>query len=181
MKRIAVIVFTTTVLLSSCGVEESTVQTIIEPPIAKTLESYDVDKVDLGLITVSEPVEEPTSEVEEVEEVEVAEPIEFRVTAYCPCEKCCGRWALNRPKDENGNPIVIGAWNKELTTNYSVASPLPFGTKIDLGELGVVEVQDRTADWVVDKFGENIIDIYMTNHDEARQFGLQYIEGTLIN
>ena len=24
----------------------------------------------------------------------------FRLTAYCPCSKCCGKWGKNRPTDE---------------------------------------------------------------------------------
>lgn len=120
--------------------------------------------------------------VEEIELEEVPEPIPltFRVTAYCACEKCCGKWALNRPLDENGEPIVYGASGEELVAGYSVASPLEFGTKIELDELGVVEVQDRTAQWVVDEFGIFIIDIYMTDHDEAWNFGEKYLEGFII-
>lgn len=42
--------------------------------------------------------------VESVETV-TAEPtyteIELTATAYCPCEKCCGVWATNRPLDDN--------------------------------------------------------------------------------
>ena len=33
----------------------------------------------------------------------------FDLTAYCSCEKCCGIWAKNRPMDENGEQIVLGA------------------------------------------------------------------------
>lgn len=119
----------------------------------------------------------------EVEE-EVQENIEvvvFRVTAYCPCEICCGEWAKKRPIDENGNPIVVGAAGVELVDRVSVASPLPFGTKVDLDGIGVVEVQDLTAKWVVEKHGENIIDIYMTDHDTAWNFGVKYIEGVILN
>lgn len=118
---------------------------------------------------------------EEVVAVVEPELIEYRVTAYCPCEECCGEWAKNRPLDENGEPIVYGAWwGKELTDKYSAASPMAFGTKVNLEGYGVVEVQDRTAKWVVDRFGENIIDIYMTDHDEAAAFEVQYLKGEII-
>ena len=30
----------------------------------------------------------------------------FKLTAYCSCSLCCGKWANNRPVDENGNEIV---------------------------------------------------------------------------
>ena len=34
---------------------------------------------------------------------------EYRITAYCACEKCCGEWAKNRP-----GGIVVGAAGIEL-------------------------------------------------------------------
>lgn len=98
------------------------------------------------------------------------EPLgEYRITAYCACEKCCGEWALNRP-----NGIVYGAAGVELEAGVSCASPLPFGTVVEIEGLGEYIVHDRTAQWVVDKYGENLIDIYFSNHEAALEFGLQY-------
>jgi 3D (Asp-Asp-Asp) domain-containing protein len=116
----------------------------------------------------------------ELEAVEEVKSVTYRVTAYCACEKCCGKWALNRPVDENGNPIVRGAGGVELVNGYTVASPLPFGTKIELEGYGIVEVQDRTAKWIVEKYGENIIDIYIDDHDKAWNFGVKYLEGEVV-
>jgi 3D (Asp-Asp-Asp) domain-containing protein len=125
-------------------------------------------------VTVTEPEPEETEETEEPEMTEVEpEAIEslgeFRVTAYCACEKCCGEWALNRP-----NGIVLGAAGVELKAGVSCASPLPFGTVIEIEGLGEYVVQDRIAQWVVDKYGENLIDIYFDDHEAASKFGLQY-------
>ena len=120
-----------------------------------------------------EPI--PSSTIESVE----AENITFRVTAYCPCEICCGKWASMRPIDENGNPIVFGASGFPLESYVSCASTFPFGTQIELDGIGTVEVQDRTATWLVDKYGENIIDIYMEDHEAAKEFGVQYVEGVI--
>ena len=39
----------------------------------------------------------------------------FRLTAYCSCSLCCGKWANNRPVDENGNEIVYGSIGERLT------------------------------------------------------------------
>ena len=115
---------------------------------------------------------------EAVEEVE-AESTTFRVTAFCSCEKCCGEWANNRPVDENGQPIVYGASGEQLVDWYSCASPLEFGTQIELDGIGVVEVHDRTAQWVVNKYGSNLIDIYMNDHQQALEFGVKYVEGVI--
>lgn len=93
---------------------------------------------------------------------------EYRVTAYCSCEKCCGKWALNRPKG-----IVYGAAGVELKAGVSVASTLPFGTVVEIEGLGEYTVQDHPAQWVVKKYGENIIDIYFDDHEAACAFGLK--------
>ena len=134
-----------------------------------------IEPVDVASDYIIRPLKETIApEVIEIpEETEVeAEPEslgEFRVTAYCACEKCCGKWALNRP-----NGIVYGAAGVELEAGVSCASPLPFGTVIEINGLGEYIVQDRIAQWVVDKYGENLIDIYFDDHEAAKQFGLQY-------
>lgn len=114
-----------------------------------------------------EPVEPPL-----VEEPAEPEPVllgSFRITAYCSCEICCGKWAENRP-----DGIVYGASGEELVAGVSCASPLPFGTVVEIEGVGTYIVQDRTSSWVVDKYGENLIDIYFDDHEAAREFGLQY-------
>lgn len=117
--------------------------------------------------------EEPTQSVIPMPEVTVEpEPEylgEFRITAYCSCEICCGKWAENRP-----DGIVYGASGEELVAGVSCASPLPFGTVVEIEGVGTYIVQDRTSSWVVDKYGENLIDIYFDDHEAAREFGLQY-------
>lgn len=102
----------------------------------------------------------------------------YRVTAYCACETCCGKWATNRPVDENGLPIVNGASGVRLKSGISCASPLPFGTTIKLDGYGEVVVHDRTAKWIVEKYGENILDLYFDNHQEALEWGVRYLEGS---
>ena len=108
-----------------------------------------------------------------VEESVEPEPVllgSFRVTAYCSCEKCCGEWAKNRP-----NGIVYGAAGVELKAGVSCASPLPLGTVVEVEGLGEDIVQDRPAQWVIDKYGENQIDIYFDNHEAASAFGLKQL------
>lgn len=162
-------------LLASCGRNTTTTPIVedVQQPQVIIVEEI-VEQVELEPIVEVEP--EPTTEPSETVEPTT---VTYRVTAYCPCEKCCGKWGKNRPLDENGEPIVIGAWGVRLVDRYSVASPMAFGTTVELAGIGVVEVQDRTAKWIVDKYGENIIDLYMTDHEEARRFGVQYIEGVI--
>lgn len=114
---------------------------------------------------------QPTQSVIPMPEVTVEPEYlgEFRITAYCSCEICCGKWAENRP-----DGIVYGASGEELVAGVSCASPLPFGTVVEIEGVGTYIVQDRTSSWVVDKYGENLIDIYFDDHEAACAFGLQY-------
>ena len=108
---------------------------------------------------------------EPMPEIIVEEPVRrlhgsCRITAFCACSVCCGEWANNRPLDENGNPIVYGASGKELTPGVSVACSLPYGTKLEIDGLpGTYVVEDRTAEWIQDKYNGMTVDIYMSTHE----------------
>lgn len=141
---------------------------------ATTKEIINVEESATPTIFFSDEVQEiePTT-TETVLEPEEAEPVSlgvYRITAYCACEKCCGEWAKNRP-----NGIVKGAAGIALTPGYSAASPLPFGTELYIEGYGDVVIQDRTAQWVIDKYEGKIVDIYFDNHDEALEFGCKWL------
>ena len=169
MKNSTLIGIAAGLLLTGCNTQ---------PPVA-------VEAVPTRPISIVEKVvpekEEPIELVEEIPVIEPIESTEFRVTAYCSCEKCCGKWASLRPLDENGNPIVLGASGEVLAPGISCASTYPFGTEINLDGIGTVIVEDRTADWVVEKYGENIVDIYFDDHQTALNFGLKYVEGVVLD
>lgn len=115
----------------------------------------------------------PSTAPQEPETAPEPEPVllgTYRITAYCSCEICCGEWAKNRP-----GGIVYGAAGVELKPGVSCASPLPFGTVVEIEGLGEYTVQDRMAQWVIDKYGEKLIDIYFDDHEAAKSFGLQYL------
>lgn len=115
--------------------------------------------------------EEPqTQEAMINEEPEPQEPewIEVEATAYCPCEKCCGKWALNRP-----DGIVYtasGAVAQEGVTIAADWSVLPVGTVIYIEGYGTRTVQDKGA-----AVKGNAIDVYFESHDEALVFGRQTV------
>ena len=122
---------------------------------------------------------EKTSIVEPIKEEEPPiEWIEFKATAYCSCEKCCGYWATVRPTDENGKPIVYGATGLILSQGTSVAadtSIYPIGTRLEIEGMGVYIVQDRGGAIV-----GNSIDIYFEDHDAAVEFGVQTLKVRII-
>lgn len=91
----------------------------------------------------------------------------FLVTAYCPCEICCGKWALNRPDGivytSNGSTAEEGI---TIAADWNVLSP---GTIVYIDGLGLRTVQDEGSAIV----GKHI-DVYMDEHQKAAEFGAQY-------
>lgn len=102
----------------------------------------------------------------------------YTITAYCPCEICCGWYALNRPLDDNGEPIIYtasGARAEAGTTIGVDPYSIPLGTDVWFegpdGELNDYTAQD-TGSMVIG----NHIDLYFDSHEEACNWGLQYRE-----
>ena len=139
-------------------------------------------------VTETAPVTEPETAPESIPEIIPEEPVtypidrepdnlwslgEFKITAYCPCEKCCGYWATVRPADENGEPIVYTASGKIAVQGVTVAadtSILPFGTVLVIGGHEYT-VQDRGG-----MVKGNHVDIYFDSHEAAKEWGTQYME-----
>ena len=147
----------------------------VEPKTAQINPPVEFEPVPWLEYTVVKSAPEPAAE--SPEPVKVPEPEgpvllgTYRITAYCSCEICCGEWAKNRP-----GGIVYGAAMTELKPGVSCAAPsLPFGTEITVEGLGDFVVQDRPSQWVVDRFGDEQIDIYFSSHEAAEAFGLKYL------
>lgn len=102
----------------------------------------------------------------------------FKITHYCSCEKCCGKWALNRP-----DGVVKTASGADAKAGRTIAvdtSIIPFGTEVvvryDDGSEAVYVAED-TGSAVMGKH----IDVYMDDHDAAWNAGLKYGEVLIIN
>lgn len=98
---------------------------------------------------------------------------EFKLTAYCSCETCCNKWALNRPVDENGKDIVYGAIGERLKEGYSIAvdpTVIPYGTEVMING-HTYKAQDCGG-----AIKGNRIDIYFESHQAALNFGVRYAE-----
>ena len=136
------------------------------------LTRYEPSKSIVGDFEVE--VNEQVEESSELLTVKEPEPETYTITAYCSCEIYCGEWATKR-----GDGPVIGAYGVELTPWYSVATPLPFGTKLKI-DGRTYEVQDTTASWIVDRYAGRIIDIYVgDSHEEALKWGKVEMEVTI--
>lgn len=80
---------------------------------------------------------------------------EYRISAYCPCEKCCLK--------SDG----ITASGTQATAGRTAAmNGVPFGTKI------VIDGHEYTVEDRGGGLGSKIIDIYFDTHDEALNSGL---------
>ena len=82
----------------------------------------------------------------------------FKLTAYCNCVICCGKWA--------GGPTASGTAPVEGRT--VAMAGVPFGTKLII-DGKIYTVEDRGT-----PYGH--VDIYMNSHDECNQFGVQYTD-----
>ena len=85
----------------------------------------------------------------------------YTVTAYCPCGKCCGRWA--------GGPTASGV-RPQAGVTLAAPRSIPFGTRLHLPGLGPRIVQDRTA-----RRYDGRLDVFMRTHAEALRFGIRRI------
>ena len=99
---------------------------------------------------------------------------EFRITAYCPCEYCCGKYADGITA--NGHVIKRG--------DKFVAAPsaIPFNTKMDIPVYGKqIKVLDRGGVIEERKHNHRRLDIYFHSHREAKQWGIRYYRVKVYN
>lgn len=84
------------------------------------------------------------------------------LTAYCPCEKCCGKWSF---LDHGGT--ACGERAAEGVT-VAMAPEIPFGTEILIDGVGRRICQDRG-----NAIGTGRIDVYFESHEDALNFGMK--------
>ena len=84
----------------------------------------------------------------------------FKVTAYCPCSKCCGKYSNGKTSS-----------GKKAQANHTVAAStqFSFGTKLLINGK-VYTVEDRGGAIKGDK-----IDVYMNTHSQALAWGVKYL------
>lgn len=96
---------------------------------------------------------------------------EFKVTAYCPCVKCCGIWSEEHPSRKGTDYVqktASGTIPKAGRTVAADISVLPFGTVIIMdGHEYTVEDRGGAVDG-------NSIDIFFDSHEDALEWGVQY-------
>jgi 3D (Asp-Asp-Asp) domain-containing protein len=89
----------------------------------------------------------------------------MRVTAYCPCPKCCGKHSDGRTAC--GHKIAEGDTFVAADKRYR------FGTKMVVSgynDSAPVEVLDRGG-----AIRGNRLDVFFNSHKEARRWGVRYL------
>ncbi len=99
------------------------------------------------------------------------ESIRMRITAYCPCPKCCGRYSDGITAC--GHEIQPGDTFVAADRRY------PFGT-----EMLIPGYSNGRAVKVLDRGGAikgNRLDVFFANHQEALEWGVKYLEVNVRN
>jgi 3D (Asp-Asp-Asp) domain-containing protein len=94
----------------------------------------------------------------------------MKVTAYCCCKICCEKFS-------GGGKTSIGD-NANIFDGVA-ADPklLPYRTKLEIPGIGIREVDDTGGAMRQDaKRGIYHIDVRMASHQEARKFGVQWLD-----
>jgi len=90
----------------------------------------------------------------------------MRVTAYCPCEKCCGQWS--------DGVTACGHRIREGDRFVAADKSVPFGTRVIVPGYAAsqpVKVLDRGG-----AIYDNRLDVFFATHDEALEWGVKYLK-----
>ena len=83
----------------------------------------------------------------------------YKITAYCSCSKCCGK---TTGRTASGTQAIAGR-------TVAAPSKFAFGTKLNIGG-HIYTVEDRGG-----AIKGNRIDIYVSSHSAALQWGVKYL------
>ena len=131
----------------------------------------EVEKTVISEVVITEPVDKIVQVQKKVETSRSALPRTsgtttaqidgetYKITAYCSCSKCCGKTTGRT------------ASGTQATAGRTVAAPakFAFGTKLNIGG-HIYTVEDRGG-----AISGNRIDIYVSSHSEALQWGVKYL------
>lgn len=82
------------------------------------------------------------------------------ITAYCKCQKCCGRWSAGGRTYSGRRPVQ----------GITIAGPrrIPLGSWVQIDGIGTFRVDDRLS-----RRFDHRWDVYFSRHEDAKRFGLK--------
>ncbi len=109
------------------------------------------------------------TEAREETQIKIRKAIKMKVTAYCPCKKCCGKHADGKTST-----------NRDAYKTFGVAADpavIPYGTVLIIPGVGERVVDDTGgAMRQSTKKGIYHIDVRFHSHQEAKNFGVQWLK-----
>lgn len=121
-----------------------------QSPYEFTMEQLALEQKEKDAIIIKE------AEAKKEEEPELVSLGVYKISAYCPCVKCCGK--------TDG----ITASGVKASPNRTVAvDGIPFGTRLLIDGNEYI-VEDRVGS------GKRLIDVFFSTHDEALNSGFWY-------
>ena len=121
-----------------------------QSPYEFTMEQLALEQKEKDAIIIKE------AEAKKKEEPELVSLGVYKISAYCPCMKCCGK--------TDG----ITASGTKASPNRTVAvDGIPFGTRLLIDGNEYI-VEDRVGS------GKRLIDVFFSTHDEALNSGFWY-------
>ncbi len=138
----------------------------------------EIEKTVISEVVITEPVDKIV-QVQKVQKVQTSRSstlprttststtggTTYKITAYCPCSKCCGK-ATGRTA--SGTKATAGR-------TVAASSKFAFGTKLNIGG-HIYTVEDRGG-----AVNGNKIDIFVNTHAEALQWGVRYMNVSVVN
>jgi 3D (Asp-Asp-Asp) domain-containing protein len=120
-----------------------------------------IEVVEVEYIVLTQEEYEEEYNIQEVIEMESLG--EFNISAYCPCEICCGHYADG----------ITSSGERAIEGITIAADPnvLPEGTEVYIEGIGHRIVQDTGG-----AIKGNKLDLFFSSHQDALNFGRQYLE-----
>lgn len=128
-----------------------------------------------GAKAIGEAQRDPPIAHETAEEVAEEPQIEslgiYTITAYCPCQKCCGK--------SDG----ITASGEQAAEGITVATDwetIPEGTMVYIDGIGERIAEDKPSRRIVERYEGKIIDLFFYDHQTALEFGRKELDVWII-
>lgn len=107
------------------------------------------------------PIPEPVDIICEANAPQTVSLGEYKITAYCPCAKCCGK------NDGITSTGVLARQGRTIAVDPQ---------KIAYGDRVIINGHTYTAEDCGGAIKGNRIDVYFDSHEDALEFGVQYAE-----